>query len=138
MAAGATLHAGGSALAGAGFFYPPTVVTGMQFETTLMTDETFGPVAPCVPFDDFDEAIEMANRSRFGLAAIVCTSSAPRALQAVHSLRAGMIKINTMRGKAPGATSEPFNASGIGHGYGMEFLGELTRQKSVHWRGLPR
>ena len=138
LAAGATLHAGGSALAGTGFFYPPTVVTGMGFETTLMTEETFGPVAPCVPFDDFDEAIEMANRSRFGLAAIVCTSSAPRALRAVHSLRAGMIKINTMRGKAPGATSEPFNASGTGHGYGIEFLGELTRQKSVHWRGLPR
>jgi hypothetical protein len=47
-----------------------------------------------------------------------------------------MAKINTMRGKAPGATSEPFNSSGLGHGYGVEFLHELTRQKSIHWKGL--
>ena len=54
----------------------------------------------------------------------------------IHSIRAGMVKINTMRGKAPGATSEPFNSSGLGHGYGVEFLHELTRQKSIHWKGL--
>ena len=45
-----------------------------------------------------------------------------------------MVKINTGRGKAPGATSEPFGASGLGHGYGVELLHELTREKSVHWR----
>jgi hypothetical protein len=50
----------------------------------------------------------------------------------------GMIRINTMRGRSPGATSEPFGASGLGHGYGIEFLHELTRQKSVHWRSEPR
>ena len=134
---GATLRSGGTRLSGKGYFYPPTVLTGVSTEATLMTEETFGPVAPCVAFDDFDEAIALANDSRFGLAAIVCTTSAPRALKAIHSLRAGMVKINTMRGKAPGATSEPFNASGLGHGYGVEFLYELTRQKSVHWRGTP-
>lgn len=103
-----------------------------------MIDETFGPVAPCTPFDDFDEALAMANDNRYGLAAIVCTTSGPRAIGAVHALQAGMVKINTMRGKAPGATSEPFRASGLGHGYGMEFLFELTRQKSVHWRNQPK
>jgi acyl-CoA reductase-like NAD-dependent aldehyde dehydrogenase len=114
------------------------VLTHVSMDAALMLEETFGPVAPCIPFDDFDQAIAMANDSRFGLAAIVCTTSAPRALKAVHSLRAGMVKINTMRGKAPGASSEPFNASGLGHGYGMEFLHELTLQKSVHWRDEPK
>ncbi len=135
---GATVCSGGARLSGKGFFYPPTVLTHVSLDSALMLEETFGPVAPCIPFDDFDQAIAMANDSRFGLAAIVCTTSAPRALKAVHSLRAGMVKINTMRGKAPGASSEPFNASGLGHGYGMEFLHELTLQKSVHWRDEPK
>ena len=135
---GATLRYGGARLDGKGFFYPPTVVTGVAVDAILMTEETFGPVAPCIAFDDFDEAIALANRSRFGLAAIVCTTSGPRAIQAVQTLNAGMVKINTMRGKASGATSEPFGASGIGHGYGVEFLHELTRQKSVYWRAAPR
>ena len=135
---GATICSGGARLSGKGFFYPPTVLTHVSMDAALMLEETFGPVAPCIPFDDFDQAIAMANDSRFGLAAIVCTTSAPRALKAVHSLRAGMVKINTMRGKAPGASSEPFNASGLGHGYGMEFLHELTLQKSVHWRDEPK
>jgi len=135
---GATVCSGGTRLSGKGFFYPPTVLTDVSLDAALMAEETFGPVAPCIPFDDFDQAIAMANDSRFGLAAIVCTTSAPRALKAVHSLRAGMVKINTMRGKAPGASSEPFNASGLGQGYGMEFLHELTLQKSVHWRDEPK
>jgi acyl-CoA reductase-like NAD-dependent aldehyde dehydrogenase len=135
---GAQLRFGGKRLDRRGYFYPPTVLTHVARDTRLMIDETFGPVAPCVPFDEFDEAIALANDSRYGLAAIVCTASAPRAIKAIHELRAGMVRINTMRGRSPGATSEPFGASGLGHGYGVEFLWELTRQKSVHWRGEPR
>ena len=135
---GAEAHTGGARLNRTGYFYPPTVLTGIDDEMLLMQEETFGPVAPLIPFDDFDEAIELANDCRYGLAAIVCTTSAPRAIAAIERLQAGMVKINTMRGKAPGATSEPFKASGLGHGYGVEILMELTRQKSVHWRGAPR
>jgi acyl-CoA reductase-like NAD-dependent aldehyde dehydrogenase len=137
LAAGASLHHGGARLAGKGFFYPPTVLSHPDVNCRLMTEETFGPVAPCIAFDDFDEAIEMANRTRFGLASMVMTTSAPRALRAIHSLRAGMVKINTLRGKAPGGSSEPVKSSGLGHGYGMEFFHEITTQKSVHWRALP-
>jgi acyl-CoA reductase-like NAD-dependent aldehyde dehydrogenase len=137
LAAGASLHHGGARLAGKGFFYPPTVLSHPDVNCRLMTEETFGPVAPCIAFDDFDEAIEMANRTRFGLASMVMTTSAPRALRATHSLRAGMVKINTLRGKAPGGSSEPVKSSGLGHGYGMEFFHEITTQKSVHWRALP-
>ncbi|NEE03335.1 aldehyde dehydrogenase family protein [Phytoactinopolyspora halotolerans] len=132
--AGATVHCGGEPVDGPGFFFPPTVITNADTDLPVMTDETFGPVAPVVRVADFDEAIERANDSRFGLSAMVCTESAPRAMLALERLRAGMIKINTNRGKAPGATSEPFNASGLGHGYGVEFLHELSREKSVHWR----
>lgn len=134
---GATVHFGGVRQAGPGYFYSPTVLTGMPPDAVVMVEETFGPVAPCVPFDDFDEALALANATRYGLSAIVCTASAPRALKAVHVLKAGMVRINTMRGRSAGASSEPFGASGIGHGYGQEFLLELTQQKSVYWRGEP-
>lgn len=136
--AGATLHHGGARLAGKGFFYPPTVLSNPDPQCRLMAEETFGPVAPCIAFDDFDEAIALANQTRFGLAAMVMTTSAPRALRAIHSLRSGMVKINTLRGKAPGGTSEPVKSSGLGHGYGVEFFYEITTQKSVHWRASPR
>lgn len=132
---GASVHTGGKRLDQQGYYFPPTVMTNIDRDMLLMNEETFGPVAPMIPFDDFDEAIALANDCRYGLAAIVCTTSAPRAIQAIDALDAGMVKINTMRGKAPGATSEPFKASGLGHGYGVEILCELTRQKSVHWRG---
>ncbi|WEX12426.1 aldehyde dehydrogenase family protein [Chelativorans sp. AA-79] len=136
--AGARVLSGGERHGNRGFFYPATVLVDVPHDASVVVEETFGPVAPCIPFDDFGEALALANGSRYGLAAIVCTASAPRALKALHTLDAGMIRINTMRGKAAGGTSEPFGSSGMGHGYGLEFLMELTRQKSIFWRGEPR
>ncbi len=135
---GAVVVAGGRRLPRPGYFYPPTImVLPDQGASLLMRSETFGPVAPLVPFDSFDEAIALANDSEYGLAAIVYSNDANHVLSAVESLRAGMIKVNTRRGKAPGATSEPFGASGLGYGYGLEVLAELSRQKSVQWRQMP-
>lgn len=134
VAAGAKVHTGGRKPDSVGYFFPPTVLTHVSHDMDIMKEETFGPIAPVMAFDDFDQAIAMANDTRFGLAAIVCTDSGARGIQALQQLNAGMVKINTLRGKAHGATSEPFGASGIGHGYGTEFFHEITRQKSVHWR----
>jgi acyl-CoA reductase-like NAD-dependent aldehyde dehydrogenase len=134
VAAGAVLHCGGARLDRRGWFYPPTVMTGISKDHPVMADETFGPVAPCAPFDDFDEAIALANDHRYGLAAVLCSISAPRSLKFIHEVRAGMLKVNAPPRKAPGGTSEPAGASGIGAGYGQELLTELTRQSSVQWR----
>lgn len=131
---GASIVFGGCRMDRPGFFYQPTVLSQLDHNCLVLREETFGPVAPCMRFTDFDQAIELANGGRYGLGAIVCTTSAPRAIKAIQSLQAGMVKINTLRGKAPGGTSEPARASGLGYGYGLEFLAELTRQKSVHWR----
>lgn len=133
---GAEVVHGGARLPQKGFFFPPTVLLKIRRDMLLMHEETFGPLAPIIPFDEWDEAIALANECAYGLAAIVCTTSAPRAIKAIQELQAGMVKINTTRGKAPGATSEPFKASGLGHGYGVEIMYELTRQKSVHWRSV--
>jgi acyl-CoA reductase-like NAD-dependent aldehyde dehydrogenase len=134
LAQGAQLRSGGQQLQRPGFFYPPTVLTNVRDDMAVMREETFGPIAPVAPVDSFEEAIERSNESEYGLSAIVFTESAPRAVMAVEKLKAGMIKINSERGQAPGAPAEPMKASGLGFGHGVEFLCELTTTKSVHWR----
>jgi acyl-CoA reductase-like NAD-dependent aldehyde dehydrogenase len=83
------------------------VLTGVSKDQPVMADETFGPVAPCVPFDDFDEAIALANDHRYGLAAVLCSTSAPRSLKFLHEVRAAMLNVNAPPRKAPGGTSGP-------------------------------
>jgi succinate-semialdehyde dehydrogenase/glutarate-semialdehyde dehydrogenase len=116
------------------FITPPTVLAGVSDQMPVMEEETFGPVAPVVSVASFDEAIARANRTAYGLSTIACTESAPRAIQAIHQLQTGMIKINTPRGQLPHAPAEPTRNSGIGIGHGLEFLQELTYKKGVHWR----
>ena len=134
-AAGAEIRTGGARLDRRGYFFEPTVMTNVNHQMAVMREETFGPIAPAMPFDDFEEAIALANDSEYGLASIVCTNDAKRAIHAVQHLQAGMVKINTNRGKTPGTSSEPRKSSGLGYGYGIEVLYELSTQKSVHWRG---
>jgi acyl-CoA reductase-like NAD-dependent aldehyde dehydrogenase len=132
---GARVLCGGARLNRLGYFYPPTVMTDVPDESLLIRDETFGPIAPVFKFGNFEQAIELANESEFGLAAMVFTESSAHAIAALQGLKVGTVKINTMRGRAPGSAAEPVKSSGIGHGSGMDILQELTRQKAVHWRG---
>jgi acyl-CoA reductase-like NAD-dependent aldehyde dehydrogenase len=134
VASGAQAVVGGKRLDRKGYFYPPTVLTAVSDAMPIMQEETFGPIAPVVSVDSFDGAIELANRTAFGLSTIVYTESAPRAIQAIHQLNTGMIKINTARGQIPHCTAEPAKDSGVGFGHGIEFLQELTYRKAVHWR----
>jgi len=133
--AGAEVLTGGHRLNRPGFFYPPTVMANVTDDTPLMLDETYGPVAPVLPVDSFDEAIERANATEYGLAAIVCTESAPRAISAIDRLKTGTIKINCGRGMPPVAPGEPAKSSGLGIGRGPELLRDLTTLKAVQWRG---
>ena len=79
VAAGAELVIGGGAAGQErGHFFSPAVVTGAPAETDLLREETFGPVAPIVPVRSLDEAIELANSTRFGLGANVYTARPSR------------------------------------------------------------
>ena len=135
LARGARAVTGGRRLDRPGYFFPPTVLTDVTDDMLIMQAETFGPIAPIMTVDSFEEALTRANRSEFGLGTIVCTDSAPRALRAIHRLKSGMIKINTPRGQVPFCPAEPAGNSGLGMGHGLEFLRELTYRKAVHWRG---
>jgi acyl-CoA reductase-like NAD-dependent aldehyde dehydrogenase len=130
---GAEVRAGGAVPGDrGGFFYPPTVVVGAGDDTTLMREETFGPVASVRVVESFDEALERANASEYGLAATVLTPSEHNAERAWRELAVGTVKVNAVFGGAPGGSAQPHGQSGMGYGYGPELLDEVTTTKVVH------
>ena len=130
--AGARVLTGGVVPPGAGAFYPATVLTEVGQDTRLMAEETFGPVLPVVAVPSFEEALEAAARSPYGLAATVLTGSMVHAQEAWRRLPVGTVKVNAVFGGAPGGAAQPHGDSGEGYGYGPELLDELTRTKVVH------
>lgn len=137
IAGGAEVRAGGEVDGGPGFFYPPTVLTGVDGSMRIMSEETFGPVAAVQVVASFDEALEEANAGPYGLAATVLTPSPENAQRAWRELRAGTVKVNAMWGGAPGGAAEPRGGSGLGAGYGPELLDEVTQLKAVHIEPVP-
>ncbi len=136
--AGATLLHGGELPEGLGSFYPPTVLTGVRTGMSVIDEETFGPVAAVEVVRSFDEALEKANETVYGLAAAVLTPDGASAQKAWRELRAGTVKINAVFGGAPGGAATPKKSSGLGFGYGPELLDEVTATKVVHHAAPPR
>ncbi|ACZ30259.1 Aldehyde Dehydrogenase [Xylanimonas cellulosilytica DSM 15894] len=111
---GAQVLTGGTRPSGRGYFYRPTVLTGVSPDARVSREEIFGPVAPVIAFADDDEAIALANDTEHGLAAYAYTTSLDRAVRLAGELEAGMIGIN--RGMVSDA-SAPFGGvkqSGLG------------------------
>ena len=132
LKAGAELRCGGALPDGPGFFYPPTVLSGVRKGMAVVDEETFGPVAAVEVVSSFDEALKKANDTVYGLAATVLTSDPEHAQRASRELRVGTVKVNAVFGGAPGGAAEPRKASGLGFGYGPELLDEVTTTKVVH------
>jgi acyl-CoA reductase-like NAD-dependent aldehyde dehydrogenase len=135
--AGAELLCGGAPVEGDGSYYPPTVVVGVRPGMALVQDETFGPVAAVQVVASFDEALALAEGTRYGLAAVVLTPDMEHAQRAVRELSVGTVKVNAAFGGAPGGAATPHGASGDGFGYGPELLDELTRVRVVHIEAPP-
>src|SRR5918911_3726385 len=91
---GAKLVTGGERWGERGFFYKPTILTGVKPSMTVMRDETFGPVVPIVEVGGLDEAIEQANSVPFGLGANVYTQDFEKMLKCMREIRAGTVWIN--------------------------------------------
>ncbi|OYY07824.1 MAG: NAD-dependent succinate-semialdehyde dehydrogenase, partial [Rhizobiales bacterium 35-68-8] len=88
---GADVRTGGNRIGNKGYFFEPTVVTGVSREMRMMNEEPFGPLAMIFPFADFDEAVEEANRLPYGLASYAYTRSAKTANAIAASVEAGMM-----------------------------------------------
>lgn len=94
QAKGGELLCGGQRLEGSGFFFPPTVVTGMSDDSRVMTEEPFGPLVPITRFETTDEVLARANALPYGLASYVFTNSLATATHVSNRLEAGMVTIN--------------------------------------------
>jgi succinate-semialdehyde dehydrogenase/glutarate-semialdehyde dehydrogenase len=91
---GATILTGGEVHDGAGQFYPPTVMVGVNDEMECVREETFGPTLPMMKFTDEQDAIRRANNSKFGLNAYVFTTDKERGRKIAEQLEAGTVMIN--------------------------------------------
>ncbi|RNE66525.1 aldehyde dehydrogenase family protein [Cryobacterium tepidiphilum] len=135
--AGARALVGGAIPDGAGSHYPATVLVDCDPAMEVLRSETFGPVAPVVVVDSFDESVRLAADDRYGLAATVLTASIAHAARAADELPVGTVKVNAVFGGAPGGAAEPRGDSGSGFGYGPELLDEMTFTKVVHIEPAP-
>lgn len=112
-----------------GFFFAPTVLTGVTPEMTIYREETFGPIAPIVAFDDEAEAIRMANDTHYGLAAYVYTRDIARAFRAFEALDFGIIGINDINPTSAAAPFGGMKQSGLGREGGAEGIEEYLETK---------
>lgn len=129
--AGADVTVGGAPLPGPGFFYPATVVVGAPDDSSLMTDETFGPVIAVRVVDSFDDGVRLANTGNYGLTAAALTND-PRNLEIAAQLDAGAVTVNG-GGDGPDDTPfEPARDSGLGRvRFGPGALDSFTRPYAV-------
>ncbi|MEP7453545.1 NAD-dependent succinate-semialdehyde dehydrogenase [Phyllobacterium sp. SB3] len=104
----------------AGFFFEPTVITGLPDDAKALAEENFGPVAAITPFSRADEVFERANGSEMGLSAYVFTRDAGRAREAAAQLEAGMVGVNSFALAAAEAPFGGIKASGMGREGGTE------------------
>ncbi|HVM45001.1 MAG TPA: aldehyde dehydrogenase family protein, partial [Candidatus Thermoplasmatota archaeon] len=114
--------------------FEPTVVVDLPPDARLLTEECFGPILPIVPFEDVEDAIRMANASRFGLTASVWTKDARRGEHVARRLEAGTVSIND-HAYTFAATETPWGGvkdSGHGRTHGEAGLLEMTRPRHVN------
>jgi succinate-semialdehyde dehydrogenase/glutarate-semialdehyde dehydrogenase len=126
VAQGARVITGGKRSALGGSFYEPTVMTGVKSGMKILTEETFGPVAPLISFETVDEAIELANDTEFGLAAYFYSRDMSTVWKVAEGLESGMVGINTGLISTAEAPFGGIKSSGLGREgskYGIdEFL----------------
>lgn len=133
VARGAKALTGGARPEGPGYFYPPTVLTGVDHSMRIMREETFGPILPIMAIASLDEAIRLANDSEYGLTASGWTSDPSTARRLQAELAAGVVTINDCVSSygEPTAPWGGIKQSGIGRTHGLAGLREMVQVKYV-------
>ncbi|WP_296719818.1 NAD-dependent succinate-semialdehyde dehydrogenase [Erythrobacter sp.] len=122
---------GGSAIAGSGFFFQPTVIANPAPDSRFMTEEPFGPIAGVVPYDTIEDAVRIANSLRYGLAAYAFSGNLDEAHYLGRALRAGMVGINQLIVASPETPFGGVGDSGFGSEGGEEGYLAFTDTKLV-------
>jgi succinate-semialdehyde dehydrogenase / glutarate-semialdehyde dehydrogenase len=128
---GAQVLTGGDPVGERGYFYAPTVLSGVQPGCRLLQEEIFGPVAPVTTFETDDEALALANDTPFGLVAYAYTRDLTRALRVAEGLETGMVGINQGIVSNPAAPFGGVKHSGFGREGGPEGIEEFLETKYV-------
>ena len=130
---GATLHTGGSRLTDDGLdrgcFYAATLLSGVNPQMVIYREETFGPAAAVIPFDDEQDVVAMANDTDYGLAAYVYTQNLSRALRTFEQLNFGIVGINDINPTSAAAPFGGMKESGLGREGAREGIEEYLETK---------
>ena len=134
---GAQLVAGGARLPelGDGYFVEPTVFAGVRNDMRVAREEIFGPVAAVIEVADVEQAIEVANDTKYGLAATVWTTDLAKAHRVARGVRAGTVWVNTTGLYDPAVSFGGYKQSGFGRELGLHSMETYTQTKSV-WISL--
>ena len=128
---GAQVVTGGSAPAGDGYFFTPTVLTGVAKDAAMNAEEIFGPVAPLTPFTEEDEVVSLANATRWGLVGYVFTNDLRRAIRVSEALEFGMVGLNQGVVSNPYAPFGGVKESGLGREGGSIGIDEFLETKYI-------
>ena len=129
------LHGGNQSKGGEykdGFFYEPTLLSGLPVSSPVCQEEVFGPVACAIPFKSFDKVIKSANDTPFGLSAVLWTKDLSRALQFVDEIEAGFVQVNQCVAPRANVSYGGIKMSGLGKEYAFDsMMNHFTQSKTV-------
>ncbi len=114
-----------------GYWYEPTIITGVTHEMKVVKEEIFGPVVVVMPFSDEKEAVKLANDSEYGLGSAIWTKDHGRATRVAKQIQAGIVMVNCPFSAFPGTPFGGYKQSGFGRELCIETLDLYTETKSI-------
>ena len=128
---GSRIIHGGKLIDGPGCYVEPTVILANSAKDSLMTEETFGPVATFLAYDDEEELVALMNDSPYGLSASLWTNDLGKAMRLIPQVKAGTLWVNMHTLLDPAVPFGGIKASGVGREFGDAFIEDYTELKSV-------